>query len=328
MDIELMSRPEGRKAELWKSFLDAEGLHAENDAEFTVLIRDGGRIVAAGSRSGSILKYIAVSSDHRGEDLTAALLTRLRQNAFACGKEHLFLYTKPENEMLFSSLLFFPIAKTDDVLLMESEPNGIGRFLDGLASPKCAGEIGAVVMNCDPFTLGHRYLIETAAGECGFLHIFVLSEDKSAFSAADRLEMVRAGSADLKNAAVHETGPYLISSATFPTYFLKDRDGADEIHCLLDIKIFLERFVPALSITRRYVGTEPLSPLTDRYNRMLKAHCAAAGVELVELPRLENGEGPISAGKARRLIQSGDTSGLGALLPHSTLSHLKALGLV
>lgn len=322
MDVELVSRLIGADLEQWKILLRRAGLEPDTDSDSTVLIRDDGELIAAASRRENLLKCIAVDDARQGEGLTATLLTALRQDAFQNSFRHLFLYTKPQNRYLFGDLFFYPIAETDKVLLMEDKPGGIKQFLETLPAEPCNGTVGAAVMNCNPFTKGHRYLIETAARECDRLYVFILSEDKSEFPAADRLEMVRLGTADLKNVTVLPTGPYLISSATFPTYFLKDRENAETVHCLLDIEIFCKYYAPKFGITRRYVGTEPLSPMTGQYNDALKAHLPGKGIELMEIPRLELDGEPVSASRVRTLLQDKAYDTLRKLVPETTYSYL------
>jgi len=322
MDIELSTYLQGNKLAAWQQFLARSGLEADPQVESTVLVWEDDELIATGSRQCNLLKCIAVDAMHRGEDLTATLLTRLREDAFRHGHNHLFLYTKPLNEFMFSSLFFYPIAKTDKVLLMENKQNGIGAFLDTLPVVATGGAVGAAVMNCNPFTKGHRYLIETAAKECDHLYVFVLSEDKSYFSAKDRMEMVKLGTADLPNVTVLPTGPYLISSATFPTYFLQDREKAEQIHCLLDIQIFCKYFAPKFGITRRYVGTEPLSPMTNQYNDALREHLPGMGIEFREIPRLEQENTPISASAVRAYLQEGRIDLLKNLVPETTYQYL------
>ena len=324
MDIELVYALRGKKLTAWQTLLKQAGLTPDMDWETTVLIWDEGSLVAAASRMGNLLKCIAVDDSHQGEGLTATLLTQLRQDAFQAGHSHLFLYTKPKNREMFSSLFFYPIAETADVLLMENKENGIEDFLKTLPDDLCGGTVGALVMNCNPFTKGHRYLIETAAKECLRVYVFVLSEDKSQFSAADRLEMVRRGTEDIPNVKVLPTGPYLISSATFPTYFLKDREGAEQVHCLLDIEIFCNHYAPRLGISRRYVGTEPLSPMTAQYNEALKANLPQRGIAVREIPRLEIGV-PVSASAVREALEKGDDETLRSMLPLTTYNYLKDL---
>ena len=326
MDIELVGRLTGSKKEKWARFLVQADLEADDQVQQTVLVWEDGVLIATGSRWGNLLKCIAVDPGHQGEGLTATVVTQLRQDAFRQGYSHLFLYTKPKNQAMFASLFFYPIAMTDTVLLMENRQNGIGQFLDTLPAKSHSGQVGAAVMNCNPFTKGHRYLIETAARECQWLYVFVLSEDKSQFSADDRLQMVRLGTQDLPNVTVLPTGPYLISEATFPTYFLPDREQAGQIHCLLDIEIFCQYYAPKFGINRRYIGTEPLSGVTAQYNEALKANLPPRGIAVRELPRLESAEQPISASAVRAQLSDGDPDALGQLLPPSTYDYLKKHG--
>jgi [citrate (pro-3S)-lyase] ligase len=323
MVTERISRLHGRKLQQWTALMQSAGLEADTDTDSTVLLWEDRQLVAAGSRKGNLLKCIAVDPAHQGAGLLAVALTALRQDAFLSGYNHLFLYTKPENQQLFSSLFFYPIVRTDRVLLMEDKQGGIQNFLKEYPPQKGGDRIGAIVMNCDPFTLGHQYLIRTAAAQCDWLYVFVLSEDKGRFSAKDRMAMVRAGVAALQNVTVLPTGPYLISNATFPTYFLRDRDLAVQAHCQLDIEVFLKYFVPHFGITDRYVGTELLSALTRQYNEALASQLPKRGIAFHEIPRLEQKDAPISAGAIRKLLDEGRTEEAKALLPDSTLNYLK-----
>ena len=323
MNFEITSHLCGNRLAQWRNLIGASALVADRCAERTLLVFDDDKLIATGGRDGCILKLIAVDKDHRGEDLTASVLTELRRDAFAEGYSHLFLYTKPENRYMFESLFFYPVVESESVLVMENKQNGIAQFLDTLPEPPVHGEVGAIVMNCNPFTLGHRYLIERAAAECQRVFVFVLSEEKSEFSAADRLEMVKRGTADIPNVTVLSSGPYLISSATFPAYFLKDRDRARGAACEVDIEIFIRHLAPRLSITRRYVGTEPLSDLTAEYNAALKEKLPRAGIEVREIERLSEHDAPISASLVRELIKKRDVDALSHLVPLTTLEYLQ-----
>lgn len=328
MNIELTKKLQGSKLNKWKIFLSNAHLSPDFQTDSTALVWENDEIIACGSRFGNLLKCIAVDENHRGEDLTASVLTLLRQEAFQNGYSHLFLYTKPENKLLFSSLLFYPIAQTDSVLLMENKKGGIDDFLAGLPVEKSGGKVGSLVMNCNPFTLGHRYLAETASAECDRVYIFVLSEEQSRFSAKDRMEMVKRGTADLSNVSVLPTGPYMISSATFPTYFLKETLNTSDVQCKLDIEVFTKYFVPHFSITHRYVGSEPLCPVTNSYNRLLAKNLPKHNVSLIEIPRKREGDAPISASLVRKLIDSGNIEDVKKLLPKTTFDYLRENNLI
>ena len=322
MNFEITSCLSGRRKEKWRELIIGANLIPDEEAARILLVYDGEEIIATGSRDGCVLKHIAVADSHRGEDLTASILTELRRDAFEDGLRHLFLYTKPENRYTFESLFFYPVIETESVLIMENKKDGLSVFLDRLPSAPY-GTVGAIVMNANPFTLGHRALAERAAAECDRVFLFVLSEDRSEFSFKDRLEMVRRGTRDIENLTVLETGPYLISSATFPTYFIKDRERAASAACEADVKIFSERLAPRLNITRRYVGTEPTSPLTAEYNKILKTALPKSGISVIEIGRAESEGAPISASTAREFIKKGDTGTLSRLLPESTLDYLR-----
>ncbi|MDR1318888.1 MAG: adenylyltransferase/cytidyltransferase family protein, partial [Treponema sp.] len=250
------------------------------------------------------------------------------------------------NEFLFQNLGFYAVAKTDDVLLMENKKNGIASFVASLginsggvnsvgaesvppesAPPEASGlPAGAVVMNCNPFTRGHQYLIENAARQCARLRVFVVSENKSAFPADARYRLVREGTAHIKNVLVHPTGPYLISSATFPDYFLKDSLNAassiQSINTLLDLTIFAEGFAKPLGINRRFVGTEPFDPVTAGYNRQMKEVLPRFGIEVIEIDRLEEEGEAVSASRVRRLLKEGKLEEIRALVPETTYDYL------
>nr|MBQ8244435.1 [citrate (pro-3S)-lyase] ligase [Oscillospiraceae bacterium] len=328
MELEQTGTLRGRKRKIWEDFLRRADLEADDHIQRTVLIWDNGQLIATGSRQGNLLKCIAVDEDRQGEGITASLITTLRQDAFEAGYQHLFLYTKPRNEFMFSSLFFYPIAKSDQVLLMESRRDGIRSFVESLPRQKSQGKIGAAVMHCNPFTLGHRYLVESAARECDWLYVFVLSESGAMFSPEERMAMVKAGTADLSNVTVLPTGPYLISSATFPTYFLKDKEHLPRIQCQLDISVFTRYFAPGLGITHRFVGTEPFSASTAMYNRELMKLLPSAGIEVREVPRLEKGSTAVSASAVRGLLAEGKGEEAAMLLPETTVRVLKEKGLL
>ena len=310
MDI-LYGRPfTGRKLEELKAFLAELELDYDGGVQFTVLCQDDdGSIIAAGSLDGKICKCIGVSEAHQGEGLTATVLTELRKEAFLQGEDHLFLFTKPKNRLQFSDMAFFPIVSTKDVLLMESRRNAARDYARSLAeeAPPRAdgspGEIGAIIMNANPFTEGHRYLIEKALERVTLLHVFVVSEDRSYFSFEERWKRVAEGTKDLPQVRMHETKDYLISSVTFPTYFIKDKARAEDVRCELDLAVFSEIFAKEMGISVRYVGTEPLDPVTARYNEIMKEVLPIKGIEVVEVPRLTiNGE-IVSATKVRERLQ-------------------------
>lgn len=311
----------GAALEELRRFLERMDLSYDGGIEYTALLRDGeDRIVAAASLQGSVIKCVAVDPALQGEGLTATLVTALRREALARGQRHLFLYTKPRNRAQFTALGFYEIARTGTVLLMEDRRTGFAGWVERVRRPEAAGVIGAAVVNCNPMTLGHRYLIEQAAARCDFLYLLVVSEDRSAVPAADRRAIVEAAVGDLPHVAVSGTDRYLISSATFPDYFLKDKSAAGAVWTELDVAVFC-RLAKALGVTKRFVGSEPFCPVTEAYNRAMASALPAQEIELVELPRLEREGTAISATAVRRLIGGGRWQEIRPLVPEATWAY-------
>lgn len=305
------------------------GLSWDDRIQTTVALMEGDQLVATGSRDRNLLKCIAASPLWEGEGVIATVITQLVQDALEAGQSHLFLYTKPQLAPVFRSLGFYTILATGDVVLMENLKDGIQSFVRGLESGprqgREGGAVGAIVANCNPFTNGHLYLITTAAAQCGLLHLFILSEDRSDFPTPVRMELVRAGVRHLPNVLVHPTGPYLISNATFPTYFLKENQQAEAVHCQLDLLIFLEYFARPLGITKRFVGSEPFCPITSFYNRQMQLLLPPGGVEVVELPRVQVAGTQVSASQVRRLLKEGRLEDIRPLVPPATYAYLEQM---
>ena len=313
----------GAKLEKLIRFLNEAGLDYDGNVQFSVCLIDKDEIVATGSLDKNVFKCIAVREDRQGEDLMSKILTELRREALERNQSHLFLFTKPGNIRMFADFGFYPIASTEHALLMENKKKGAEHFAQAFYED-CPGKIGCVVVNCNPFTLGHRYLVETASSRCDLLHIFVLTEDRSQFPAAARLAMVKAGTADIPNVRVHETGQYMISSVTFPTYFIKDKTRTENIACRLDLEIFAKIFAKQLGITVRFVGTEPNCVVTSAYNKELLSYLPSQGIEVIEIQRKELNGVPISASRVRALIAEGELEKTKELVPPSTYDYIIA----
>lgn len=317
---------QGRKREKMRDFLIQQGLDLEENIQYSVMLytREG-KIVACGSRQGNVLKCIAVDPRFQGEGLMVKLMSSLVKNAWEENITHLFVFTKPQNQEYFQDFGFWPIMDTRDMLLMENKKDGIRKYLEKEAAPykeEFSLKTGAIVMNANPFTKGHRYLIEEAAGWCGILHVFVLSEDASEFPAEVRMELVKKGCADLKNVYVHGSSDYLISHATFPDYFLKDKARAAGEAVELDLKIFGIYFKEAFHIDCRYVGEEPFSEITRVYNQEMKKLLPKYGIDVKEIPRCANQGQVISATFVRQKFLEGDWTALKEMVPETTYQYL------
>lgn len=310
------------------TLLSKEGIRRDANLDYTCVMYDEDyHVIATGSCFGNTLRCFAVRSDHQGEGLLNEIVTHLMEIEFERGYVHLFLYTKIKSAAMFRDLGFYEIGRVNQSLVfMENRKNGFHNYLKKLlkeSGGRKEGISAAIVMNANPFTLGHQYLIEHAAYACETVHIFLLSEDVSLVPLAVRKKLVKEGIADFSNVILHESGPYIISNATFPSYFLKDEMDVIDTHAKLDLEVFA-KIAETLQITRRYVGEEPFSLVTGRYNAIMKEKLPEKGIECVVLPRKECKEAVISASTVRELIAREDWKELKQYVPQSTWNYFQS----
>ena len=307
------------------SLLMQEGISRDANLDYICAMYDEDyQIIATGSCFANTLRCFAVSSTHQGEGLLNQIITHLMDIQYQRGNLHLFLYTKISSAKFFQDLGFYEIARVDDTLVfMENRKNGFTDYLTNLSKAKSNGLSAALVMNANPFTLGHQYLVETASSQCDTLHLFVVSEDASLIPFSVRKKLVLAGTSHLANVICHDCGPYIISNATFPSYFLKDEESVIKGHAKLDLIIF-SKIAEALSIARRYVGDEPTSQVTGIYNQIMSSELPLAGIDCIIVPRKQIMKQPISASTVRQLIKNGDFEALKQFVPMSTLNYFKS----
>lgn len=304
------------------ALLQSEGITRDGNLDYIcAMFDDDDEVIATGSCFGCTLRCFAVSRAHQGEGLLNEIISHLMEVQHARGNLHLFLYTKTNAAKFFGDLGFYEIARVDGTLVfMENRRTGFPNYLKALEKTKREGVSAALVMNANPFTLGHQYLVETAAANCDILHLFVLSEDASLVPFAVRKKLVQEGVAHIPNVVLHDSGPYIISNATFPSYFLKDEAAVIDGHARLDLAVFT-KIARALNITHRYVGEEPSSQVTGLYNTIMASELPRAGIQCHVIPRKEAGGKAISASTVRQALQSGDWEQLKALVPPTTLQY-------
>ena len=312
---------------IWLDLLARTGLYPEAAADKIVGVFSADRLVATGARFLNILKMIAVDPDHRGGIAFNTLMETLLSDAFLAGFGKLFLYTKPESVRAFHVLGFHPIVQYEDrMTFMERGYPRIESFLEGLAEKKVAAKnAGAIVMHANPFTNGHLCLIEQALLSSDVVYVFVLSEDRSVISPETRMRLVDEGIRHLNREATRvitlPTADYLVSSATFPSYFTADAETVTLMQAGVDATLFKQKIAPALDIRIRFVGEEPYSVATSLYNRQLAA-ILNTNPTLTIIPRKEADGLPISASRVRALWQAGKCDELKRLVPPSTYRYL------
>lgn len=182
---------------------------------------------------------------------------------------------------------------------------------------------GCIVMTCNPFTEGHLYLVETAAKTVDWLYLFITKEGKFFFRFEDRLELVKKGTAHLKNVSVFSTSTVFATPVTFPGYFNRDQNPNAEIDASLDINLFCKYIAPELGIKIRFLGEEPMDYVTRQYNTKIKEILPMYGIEVCEIKRKELLGKVISASEVRKLLKEGRLEEIRQMVPPSTYNLIK-----
>lgn len=309
-----------------EDFLAANGLRLDPVDCYVAITRseDSDAILAGGGLSGNVIKCVAVSDEARSEGLTNKLISQLISIAGEKGYSTVKLFTKPTNVRIFSSLGFSLLAEAGEAVLMENGLGGLDSYLRYLRGLRREGRNGAIVMNANPFTRGHRYLVSTAASRVDNLYVIVVREDLSRFPYSERKAMVEAGCAGIEGVTVCEGSDYAISAATFPTYFLKKPDTASDTQMTLDIDLFIRHIAPSLGVSVRFAGSEPTDMLTSSYNAHMAEQLPRGGIDFVEIPRLEEDGVAVSASALRKCLDGGDLAGAVRLAYTSSLPFLLA----
>ena len=307
-------------------FLADSGLRLEDVDYYAAVTDDDGNIIAGGGLQGNVIKCIAVGEAARETGLSNKLISHLIAMATQQGADSVKVYTKPDNRTVFQSMGFNIIASAPCAILMENGLKGIGAYTDYLRRVRGNRPDGAaaIVMNANPFTRGHRYLVEQAAKEASTLYVIAVREDRSTFSYAERLAMIQAGCEELDNVTVVEGSDYAISELTFPTYFLKQMTDATDTHITLDLNVFARHIAPALGVTTRYVGSEPIDKLTRRYNELMQEQLPQHGITVKTVERLMQDGQPVSASRVRQALADGSLSQASALVPATSVPYLIA----
>lgn len=320
---------------LVKDFLSGLGFEFDpSEVECTMIVYNlKGEVVGTGSHLGRILKYVAVAPKFRDTTAFALIVTYMTEKLLKIYK-HTFVFTRPENSIRFVGLGFTEIATAEPLFaLLEFGFESIFTYQDYLKTlkvPVNGSSIAALVVNCNPFTNGHKFLIEKAAAENEIVYLFVVEADLSAFPFAVRWELIRKGISHLKNVVMVKGGMYIVSGAIFPSYFLKNENVSDVMQkqAELDVKIFAKYVVPVLGIKKRYVGTEIFCKTTEAYNLAMKNILPRFGVDIVEVMRKSVGIGRdhspdfISASKVREAIKADKLNEVLEFLPDSTREFL------
>lgn len=321
---------------LVSGFLKDNGYDYLSEAvDITVILYNlNDELIGTGSSKNQTLKYVVVADKFR-ESTAFPLIVSYLSDKILKDNKRCFVFTKPETAPMFEGLGFKEITRAEPLFsVLEFGYESIYDYQDDLRTFRRetkTDNVAAIVVNCNPFTLGHQYLIEKAALENEILYLFIVEEDFSIFPYDIRVKIVKEGIAHLKNVVLIPTGPYIVSGSIFPNYFLKleSTNLISEKQAEVDIKIFSKYVVPVLGIKKRYVGTETYCKTTRAYNEAMKIILPKAGCEVLEINRktigiITEGEDQncISASKVRLAMKEGRIEDMFEFLPEVTKNFL------
>lgn len=310
-------------SEPWLALVSSQGLQVTEDLDYTVGVYQENELIATGSLTKNVLKMLAISDSYQGGSVFNQLISHLIGHLAEQKIFHYFVFTKPNLSYAFTSLGFKVLVETKEACLLEKGNHSITTFLAEIPQKSTEGITGALVMNANPFTNGHQFLVETASRECDQVFLFIVEADVSEFSFEERLMLAKAGTAHLSNVLVLGGDNYMVNFATFPAYFIAESAEITHYQTQLDAQLFKERIAPALKINRRYLGSEPLSPKTAIYNQSL-SDVLEPEVQVKIIPRKATNSGnPISATTVRALLSQKNWERLQELVPPTTFSYLK-----
>lgn len=314
-----------RQVSAVREFLSRFSLTFNEQVDYTVALYKDDIIVATGSLSGEVLRNIAIDESLQGEGLTSAVVSHLMQEAGRRGIYHYFIFTKPEKAHLFSALGFKEVGRAEPyAVLLEAGMGSIDSYCREMAAKAAhlpAGKRAALVVNCNPFTLGHQAVIAKAAKENAAVIVLVVSEEGSVFPFDVRFTLVKQGLAGYDNIIVLPGGKYIVSAATFPGYFTKGNETVTA-QTELDANIFAQRIAPALGITSRYVGDEPYCLVTKAYNQAMFSILPGYHIDVLEMPRISIHGTIVSASRVRELIRQDGWEEIRTLVPDTTYRYL------
>lgn len=321
-------------------FLQTNGLRYDDVDYYAAIVDESSdEMIAGGGLKGSVIKCVAVADGYKGEAVANVIVSHLIAKANAEGCQCVKLYTKPDNRQLFESLSFRLIAESPNAILMETGVGGIEKYSEELrvkseelrvkseelkndesVVSNARKPIGVIVMNANPFTLGHRFLVEQSSELVERLYVVVVREDCSMFSYNERKAMVSQGVRDIGNVVVVDGSDYAVSAATFPTYFLKQLSDATDTQIILDLDLYRRRIAPALGATIRFFGSEPTDPLTRRYNELMHQQLGEEHVH--EIQRKQQEGSAISASRVRKAMMEGCLWDAIQLVPPTTIPYI------
>ena len=314
--------------EQWKSF----EYHAPQNGDIAIFVIQGNTL-CENTYKDKFIWYNATEILNRPHNFGEIFFDPYHLNAFgyeACGKylaKHMFESKICKDNEALKQIQKQNINNLSDIKLNlnDAELKKLNIWISKLKKLNkniYCDRIGSIVMNCNPFTNGHRFLIEEASKKCDILYVFVVEEDRSVFPFKDRFELVKRGVSDLNNVIVVPSGQFIISQITFQAYFQKEEKQEIVINASNDITIFATKIAPELGINIRFAGDEPFDNITNQYNSTMKRLLPRFGIKFEVIKRKQFLDIPISASRVRSLLLKKSFNEIKSIVPKTTYNYL------
>lgn len=290
-----------------KQFLNENNLSIDRFIDKTFYIEDESlEVVGTISCYNNIIKCLAVRVEDQGNNVSSLLISEMINYFSRNNINSYFVYTKPNNLQLFMSFGFRKIVQSENVLFLEGGTSKIEEEINKLKTKITMTigdvndnlDIASIVINANPITNGHIFLIEEASKVHDYVFVFLLEEDKSFFSFKERYALAFLALNRFDNVVLLPSTNYIISNLTFPDYFLKDKNTVTVENAYIDGLIFKNYFMSKLFIKKRYVGEEENERM-KMYNNTLKE---VLGSSLVIVKRIKQNNTVVSASVVRNLL--------------------------
>jgi [citrate (pro-3S)-lyase] ligase len=317
-----------------EKLLSEEKFRKDLIEEYAVIFSEENDLIGVIGRYANNLRCLVVDKKYRSQNIANILIDFMSKRIYKKNFREIFVFSKPINFDVFQNLGFNLIFQNENFGFLTNRYDLFQKYLNYLSNIQNKNykknnqkfnNNSVIVMNCNPYTKGHEYLISKAVEKSNLVYIIMVKEDISLFTYQQRLEMTKLGVKKFKNVQILEGSDYLISKNVFPSYFFRTQEEFMLEQICLDISIFTNYIVPRLKITKRFVGEEPFSYTTNLYNKLMKKKLNLKKLELIIVPRINFKNNAISATQVRKLFIQGKFSEIKNLVPRTTLEYLTKL---
>src|SRR5690554_6026105 len=159
--LEVLDLNNLKSMELLNHFLKESNLMLDT-LDYAIVLKDNNQIVGSCCKDKNVLKMIAIHPEYQQHNFVATLISEMQHVLFDQGYTHSFVFTPKKSKEIFISLNYHEIISVCDVCLLEKGKQKIDDVIESIRKQinTNTSNNGAIVINGNPFTLGHQYLID------------------------------------------------------------------------------------------------------------------------------------------------------------------------